>query len=241
MKLTVTIDSGSLAGHSYVLENGFLTVGRTENCSIRFDPVSERIASKQHAFIEAKPDGFYITDNQSTNGTLLNGERVQTAKLSNGDQVQFGKNGTTAAIQIELPQSSVETAQGNGAAQDFRQWQVDEFNKVAVQQPVSVQNSIAHMGLGNLETTKPESSKTGKYIGIGVTLFAIVVLALVVMLIMIVLIGPVAAIIAAVVAFTPAIIYVIPLVWLDRYDPEPAWLLALHSVGVPWWRSSSRL
>ena len=95
MKLTVTIDSGSLAGHSYVLECGFLTIGRTENCSIRFDPISERIASKQHAFIEAKPDGFYITDNQSTNGTIVNGERVQTAKLASGDKVQFGKNGVS--------------------------------------------------------------------------------------------------------------------------------------------------
>jgi RsiW-degrading membrane proteinase PrsW (M82 family) len=227
MKLTVTIDSGSLAGNNYVLESGFLTIGRTENCSIRFDPVSERIASKQHAFIEAKPDGFYITDNQSTNGTLLNGERIQTAKLSDGDHIQFGKNGTTATVRIESPLPSVETVQGNVVAQDFRQWQVEQFNKAAEQQPVSVQNSIAHVGLGNLETTKPTPGKTGKYIGIGVTLFAIVFLALIVMLIMVASIGPVAAVIASVVAFTPAIIYVIPLVWLDRYDPEPAWLLGL--------------
>ena len=73
MKLRLTINGGSLAGREFDLETGFLTVGRSETCSVRFDPLTERIASKQHAFIEARPDGFYVTDNKSTNGTLLNG------------------------------------------------------------------------------------------------------------------------------------------------------------------------
>src|SRR5690606_20521734 len=38
--------------------------------------------------------------------------------------------------------------------------------------------------------------------------------------------GALAMAIAMVVAFVPAPLYVIPLMWLDRYDPEPAWLLA---------------
>ena len=58
-----------------------MTIGRGDTCSIRFDPLNERIASKQHAFIEAKPDGYYLTDNNSTNGTFLNGRQVQTARI----------------------------------------------------------------------------------------------------------------------------------------------------------------
>ena len=236
MKLTVTIDSGSLAGHSYVVESGFLTIGRTENCSIRFDPISERIASKQHAFIEAKPDGFYITDNQSTNGTIVNGERVQTAKLASGDKVQFGKNGTTATINIEAPQASILTAQSDPASQDFRQWQVEQFNKIADQQPVSVQNSIAHLGLGNLDTAKPApTGKAGRILGVLVVLAVIAFLVAIVCGIIVLSLGAQAtlvdavqaALIAFVVAFTPAAIYILPLIWLDRYDPEPSWLLGL--------------
>ena len=90
MKLQLTINSGSLTGQVFDLETGFLTVGRGENCSVRFDPAGERIASKQHAFIEAKPDGYYLTDNQSTNGTLVNGSRIQVVRLNNGDTIQFG-------------------------------------------------------------------------------------------------------------------------------------------------------
>ncbi|HMT09774.1 MAG TPA: FHA domain-containing protein, partial [Pyrinomonadaceae bacterium] len=92
-KLTITIESGTLAGRVFELENGFLSVGRGDTCSIRFDPLSERIASKQHAFIEARADGYYLTDNQSTNGTYLNGSPIFSNSLRDGDVIQFGKNG----------------------------------------------------------------------------------------------------------------------------------------------------
>ena len=75
MTLALTINDGTLAGRRFVLERGFLTVGRAENCHVRFDPQSEIIASKQHAYIEARADGFYLTDNQSTNGTYLNRQK----------------------------------------------------------------------------------------------------------------------------------------------------------------------
>ena len=103
MKLRLTITSGTLSGQSFDLESGFLSIGRSENCTVRFDPNSERIASKQHAFIEAKADGFYIRDNGSTNGTLVNGSRVEEVRLNPGDNIQFGRNGTTASVQIEMP------------------------------------------------------------------------------------------------------------------------------------------
>src|SRR6476620_10990795 len=101
MKLHLTINSGTLAGQHFELESGFLTIGRGETCSIRFDPMSERIASKQHAFIEAKVDGYYITDNKSTNGTYVNGRQVSFEKLKSGDQIQFGTNGVTASVRID--------------------------------------------------------------------------------------------------------------------------------------------
>ena len=78
-----------------------------------------------------------------------------------------------------------------------------------------------------MAAVKPEPSKTGKYIGIGVTIFAILFLSMIVALIMFASVGVLLAVIATVVAFTPAAAYVLPLIWIDRYDPEPFWLLAL--------------
>ena len=99
MKLTLVLTDGTLAGRSYDLETGFLTIGRGENCSIRFDPQRERIASKQHAFIEAKADGYYLTDNQSTNGTFLNGEKIESPrKLASGDRFSLEKRCTATVL-----------------------------------------------------------------------------------------------------------------------------------------------
>ena len=227
MKLTVTMSDGTLVGRSYELESGFLTVGRGENCSIRFDPMSERIASKQHAFIEAKVDGYYITDNQSTNGTLVNGNRItEVTKLNAGDTIQFGRNGATARVTMETPQASVETAQALLSREDFRQNQVETFNRLAQSAPVSVQVSVSNLGLGSVEP-KAEPSKTGKYVGIGAALFVIAFMVLIVIGLMFLSVGIGPAIFAAFVAFIPACVYVLPILWLDRYDPEPLWLICL--------------
>ena len=217
MKLRLTVNSGTLAGRIFELESGFLTIGRGENCSIRFDPRTERIASKQHAFIEARSDGFYITDNKSLNGTLVNGRPIERAKIRSGDTIQFGRNGAVAAVAID---DRPLTAPDLGAEQ-FRQIQ-----QAAQQRTDNVQNSMSNIGLGQLEAV-PEPSRTGRYVGIGVTIFAVVFMSLVVVAIMFLSVGIVPAVIASIVAFLPAVIYLVPLVWLDRYDPEPLWLLAL--------------
>ncbi|MBL8181645.1 MAG: FHA domain-containing protein, partial [Blastocatellia bacterium] len=218
-KLTITIDTGTLAGQTFDLETGFLSVGRGETCSIRFDPLGERIASKQHAFIEARADGYYVTDNQSTNGTFLNGSPVASARLNGGDTIQFGKNGVTATVRIFDSYAA--------AIPDFREAQIDEFKHTAEGRDHSVQTSLVNFGLSNAAVVKPEPSKAGKYIGIGITLFAIAFMMLIVAALMFLSVGPGVAIVAAVIAFVPAIIYLFPILWLDRYDPEPLWLLGL--------------
>lgn len=226
MKLRLTITGGTLAGRQYELETGFLTIGRGETCSVRFDPLTERIASKQHAFIEARPDGYYITDNKSTNGTLVNGERVESSKLANGDEVRFGKNGATARIEID---TAAEASQPDITRERFEERAAEQFQQAVQQsQPIGLQNSFSQLGLGNVATAtaKPPTS-VGKYIGIGVTIFAIIFLSIIVGLIMFASLGIVPAILAAVVAFVPAMFYLLPFMFLDRYDPEPLWLLAL--------------
>lgn len=226
MKLHLTINGGTLAGQTFELETGFLTIGRSETCSIRFDPQSERIASKQHAFIEAHSDGYYLRDNQSTNGTLLNGHRIDTQKLASGDIIQFGTNGVTAAVHIDAEQVGFSQLPVSAGPQSFRDFEAEQFKQTAAQEPVSVNASLHNFALGGA-AVKPEPSKTGKYIGIGVTLFTVAFLTLIVAALMFLSVGIVPAIIASVVAFVPAVLYILPLIWLDRYDPEPLWLLAL--------------
>ncbi|HRH46417.1 MAG TPA: PrsW family intramembrane metalloprotease, partial [Pyrinomonadaceae bacterium] len=104
----------------------------------------------------------------------------------------------------------------------------------------NLRNSMSFIGLSNPGVKVEEKSSTGKYIGVAITLLALVFLTLIVVALITLSLSPasrngqidivtglIVAVIAAVVAFTPALIYVLPLMWLDRYDPEPPWLLAL--------------
>ncbi len=220
MKLNLTIGGGTLAGRTFDLETGFLTVGRSDTCSVRLDPLTERIASKQHCFIEARADGFYLTDNQSTNGTYVNGQRVDSVRLNSGDQIQFGANGVTAAVTIDA-------AGGQMDRDEFRSAQLEQFTVVAAREPQGLQASLANFGLSSMPAVKPEPSNTRRNIAIGLTIFAVIFLTIVVAFLMFASVGIGPAIVATVVAFTPAMLYVFPFIWLDRYDPEPLWLLAL--------------
>lgn len=214
--------SGTLAGRSFPLNSGFLTVGRSDNCTVRFDPANERIASKQHAFIEARPDGYYLSDNSSTNGTLLNGEPIQRSIINSGDTIQFGRKGVTASVAID----SDESQPAFQSVPDVRQNEISQFEMAAHGAEDKLQNSIASIGLGKIALAA-EPYRTGRYVGIGLTIFAIVFLSLIVIALTFASVGVVPAVIASLVAFVPAVIYLLPLMWLDRYDPEPLWLLSL--------------
>ncbi len=224
MKLSLTINEGTLVGQVFDLDTGFIWIGRGENCSVRFDPALERIASKQHAFIEAKPDGYYLTDNQSTNGTIVNGHRVQTIQLNDGDTIQFGRNGVKAQVSIfsgtELPEPL--------GAENFRNEQIQNFQQVADSVPTGFNNSFANIGLGHIEIAPPEPPRrTWPIVVVSLLFLALIPLAIFVMAIIGLSVGTVPAILATVIAFTPAVIYAFPLIWLDRFDPEPPWLIAL--------------
>jgi pSer/pThr/pTyr-binding forkhead associated (FHA) protein len=47
--------------------------------------------SRKHAEIRREADGFLIQDLGSLNGTYVNGERVERALLTSGDEIQIGK------------------------------------------------------------------------------------------------------------------------------------------------------
>ena len=50
-----------------------LTIGRARNCDIRLPHIS---VSKCHARVVHERDGYYILDNNSTNGVIVNGKRI---------------------------------------------------------------------------------------------------------------------------------------------------------------------
>ena len=54
-------------------------LGRGGENAIRLD--GDDFASTRHAMLEPRPDGLWVEDVGSTNGTFVNGARVTTARL----------------------------------------------------------------------------------------------------------------------------------------------------------------
>lgn len=66
----------------------FLTIGRDSSNHIVLE---DAFVSSRHARIERKPNGFLLRDIQSRNGTFINGARIFSALLNDGDRVRIGE------------------------------------------------------------------------------------------------------------------------------------------------------
>ena len=79
MGQTVAVPSDRRAG---------LVLGRGADAGIRID---DHAVSREHVRVHVAEDGsFVLTDLGSTNGTLVNGRRVESCVLTEGDKIQVG-------------------------------------------------------------------------------------------------------------------------------------------------------
>jgi pSer/pThr/pTyr-binding forkhead associated (FHA) protein len=68
---------------------GTVTVGREAGNTLALP--AETSLSRNHARIEQTPGGWQVVDNNSTNGTFVNGQRIQGAMpIAPGDEIQMG-------------------------------------------------------------------------------------------------------------------------------------------------------
>ncbi|MFC0082046.1 FHA domain-containing protein [Aciditerrimonas ferrireducens] len=95
LELPVPSDTGVLvvrhgpsAGTRFVLVAPTTAVGRHPESDIFLDDIT---VSRRHAEIARDEDGYRIRDLGSLNGTYVNHERIEEAKLRSGDEVQIGK------------------------------------------------------------------------------------------------------------------------------------------------------
>jgi pSer/pThr/pTyr-binding forkhead associated (FHA) protein len=88
-KATLLVIQGVDLGTRFKLGTEPAGVGRGVRNEIR---ILDTEASRQHAVISYKNGGYVIADQNSSNGTLVNGTQIQLAKLSNGDHIQIGRS-----------------------------------------------------------------------------------------------------------------------------------------------------
>lgn len=83
------IVNGSDAGRRCEITNGGLSIGRDASCDV---VVPEETVSRQHARVVQKPDGFYVEDLRSLNGTYVNGRLIQApVRLKDRDRIEVDR------------------------------------------------------------------------------------------------------------------------------------------------------
>jgi len=75
-------------GSRFLLDSDLSQAGRHPNADIFLDDVT---VSRKHAEFIRVGTEFEVLDQASLNGTYLNGVRIDSAKLTSGDEVQIGK------------------------------------------------------------------------------------------------------------------------------------------------------
>lgn len=82
------VRAGSQAGDRFVLDNDITRLGRHPDSEISLDDIT---VSRRHAEVQRTEQGYAVADSGSLNGTYVNQERVERAKLQHGDELQIGK------------------------------------------------------------------------------------------------------------------------------------------------------
>lgn len=78
---------GAMKGRQAVLQQADTLVGRSTVCDVQiYDPK----VSRKHLRIRYGNGAFFLQDQQSSRGTLINGERVMAQKLTSGDRIDIG-------------------------------------------------------------------------------------------------------------------------------------------------------
>ncbi len=84
----LVVQRGPGAGSRYLLDSDLSTVGRHPESDIFLDDIT---VSRRHVEFRRDGDSFRVHDIGSLNGTYLNGDRVDDAALTSGDEVRIGK------------------------------------------------------------------------------------------------------------------------------------------------------
>ncbi len=98
-----------VGSHRFPLREGETTVGRSRYCTIVVDSPA---ASREHAAIQHTEGRLLLTDLNSRNGTLLNGNRVgQPTILQVGDKISIGSEELEVIETNNLPEDIVSTVE----------------------------------------------------------------------------------------------------------------------------------
>jgi pSer/pThr/pTyr-binding forkhead associated (FHA) protein len=93
---SVVVRCGFYEGFEVPLDRSWLVIGRGRSADMM---IAEATISRAHAAVGYDATGFYVQDLGSTNGTMVNGARIDRYLLKTGDEIQMGR----LVVAVTLP------------------------------------------------------------------------------------------------------------------------------------------
>src|SRR5438552_1222590 len=93
--------SGSMQGQTSSSGKQVVRIGRAPDCDVRFDAAKDPKVSSHHAEFLFEDGQWYVIDTGSTNGTLIEGERVTKQRLKQGEEIQIGAGGPRVKVEFD--------------------------------------------------------------------------------------------------------------------------------------------
>ncbi|HZS46267.1 MAG TPA: FHA domain-containing protein [Blastocatellia bacterium] len=123
MRIVAKHLTGARTGEMDVFNSVPLTIGRLPASNLRLG-INDTRASARHAEIIVEQRQVVLRDVGSTNGTFVNGKKLPSAVLNNGDIVEFGTGGPKLQFEIDNSLASlvneITGTNGHGYPQEKR-------------------------------------------------------------------------------------------------------------------------
>ena len=102
-----------------------ISIGRDPGCEVMLDNLG---VSRRHAQLREVEGRYLVEDMKSTNGVLVNGQRVSRSEVRPGDEIQIGKFAITFDVTAEEPAGG-------------------QFDSIDINQTIAMGDSAALAGL----------------------------------------------------------------------------------------------
>ncbi len=93
----VRVEKGNSSKKEFYFDKTF-TIGRSDECSIQID---EGVVSRVHIEVIFDGNKWWLSDKQSSNGTFLNGKKIENVELKTTTTLELGNNGPILLFSFE--------------------------------------------------------------------------------------------------------------------------------------------
>src|SRR4028118_2120206 len=105
MRVSLRVVAGPHRGRTFTFEqHETFLIGRAETA--HFCLPEDRYFSRNHCILEIAPPQIFLRDLGSTNGTYVNGQRVESVYLKSGDHIQGGETVLEVDVTVDTPNFS---------------------------------------------------------------------------------------------------------------------------------------